>query len=127
MRCRFLVQGRDLRGAGQLVGGALLLSARSAAAGVIVSGAIMVNIGVLIFALPFTTADRVVVALMLVGYAVLLVYEWPRLVPVFGEVTHPRSATAAVQDAWRRRRVRVAVWALVALWLVVHLIDVMND
>lgn len=88
----------------------------------------MLNIAVLIFALPFNTADRVTVLLMLLGYAVLLFYEWNRFAPIFGEVPHQRSATAAVQDAWARRRsVRMVTYVMAAAWLVVHVVDVMND
>ena len=114
-------------GLGQLLGGALLLTARTTAAGLVVTGVMLLNIAVLIFALPFATADRVAVVLMSVDYGMLLVYEWPRFAPLFGEVPHPRSATAAVQDAWARRGVRIATWLLVAAWMAVHVRDVMND
>ena len=106
-----------LIGAGQVLGGLLLFTARSAAAGIVIVMPIMLNIVVLIFALPFSTADRVTVLLMLLGCAVLLFYEWPRFAPIFGEVPHPRSATAAVHDAWARRSVRMLTYLMGAAWL----------
>lgn len=114
-------------GLGQLIGGALLLTARSTAAGLIVCGAILLNIAVLIFALPFATADRVAVVLMLLAYSIVLRDDWPRFAPLFSEVSHPRSATAAVQDAWRRMSVRIAAAVLLAVWMVIHVRDVLND
>ena len=102
-------------GAGQFVGGMLLLVSRTALVGTLVCTPIVANIAVLIVALPFAVADRVAVALVVVIHVGLLAWEWPRLASVVAPVIEDSSVTASVTDAWARRWVRVsAVLAAVA-------------
>ena len=109
-------------GAGQLVGGLLLLTSRTAALGAVVCAPIIANIAVLIFALPFATADRVAVVLLAAAHASLLAWEWPRLSALIGPVGAESSVTAAVVDAWSRRWVRLAAGAGLAAFVGVHVL-----
>lgn len=114
-------------GLGQVLGGLLLLAPRTAALGALACLPIIANIAVLVFALPFRTADRVAVALLLGGHLAVLAWEWPRLAPILGVSPARGSLRAAAAHAWRRRRVRFAFAVLAALWLVVHVADRLND
>jgi hypothetical protein len=104
-------------GAGQFVGGALLLWHRTALLGSLVCAPIVANIAVLIVALPFAVADRVAVALLVVIHVGLLAWEWPRLASVSAPVVEDSSVTASLTDAWARRWVRVSA-ALAAVGFV---------
>ncbi len=108
-------------GAGQLLGGVLLLFQRTAALGCLVSTPIVTNIAVLIVALPFATADRVAVALLVVAQAGMLAWEWPRLAGVLAPEAAASSLTASVTDAWARRWVRVAAGVAAAGFVGAHL------
>lgn len=109
-------------GAGQLVGGALLLTSRTAALGTVVCAPIVANIAVLIFALPFATADRVAVLLLATAHVWLMAWEWPRIAPLLGPAGAESSVTVAMTDAWSRRWVRVTTGAGVAAVVGAHLL-----
>ena len=107
-------------GAGQLLGGLLLCTSRTAALGTVVCLPNVANIAMLIFALPFATADRVAVVLLTVAHVGLVVWEWPRLAPLLGPAGGESSVTAAVIHAWSRRWVRattgIGVAAFCSCW-----------
>lgn len=112
---------RFLRG-GQLVGGLQLLASRTSALGIVIRLPIAANVTVLVFALPFATADRVAVLLLASTHAGLVVWEWPRLASLLTPDTAESSVTAAVADAWARRWVRVATGASAAAFVALHLL-----
>lgn len=114
-------------GLGQVAGGALLLVPRLAATGTLVCLPIMANIYVLLLALPFTTADRVAGTLLLGAHLVLLAWEWPRLAPLLAAPARTGSVRGAVVHSLRLRWFRVSAAVLASAWLVVHLVDRLND
>jgi hypothetical protein len=108
----------------QVVAGLCLLVPRLATIGALISLAISTEVLVMTTALHFRGTAIVATALMLVASGALVLWDWPRIAPMFAAPDLPGgSLRATLRSAWQSRVVRGGIAAVVVLWLVVHLLD----